>query len=183
MHEAVPGTNSAIQKTKEGIVGHNGRAAMAGNWCDLKLSLLGNCGLLLFVCLLHLDGIWHLGWWLISIVSLPGFGITWETYSWGCLGGFPREASLRKGDPPWLWLAPPHGLVFWTKWKEWKECQNSLIPVPWSYQMWGAPDACSSHHKPYCALPVIVDCTLFNHKPKEILFPLTPFCHSHEKYK
>lgn len=127
MDEAVSGTNSATEKTKEGIAWHSGGAAVAGDqWSSAQSPRKPGAS---SVCLLNLDWIWHLEWWLISIVNLTGLGVTWETPFWGCLGGFSREALLRQEDPPWSWLAPSHGLGFWTKWKQWKECQNSLFPL------------------------------------------------------
>lgn len=136
----------------------------------------------LFVCLfIDLDGIWHLEWCLISIVNLPGLGITLEICSWGYLGGFSRP-SLRKEGPPWFWLAPSHGLGLRSECKEWKKCQNSPCPDSQFSQMWGVPAACSRPPRTPHACPVRVDCTL-TASQKKFSFPQRPFSHSHEKYK
>lgn len=146
MNEAVLGTNSATEKTKEGVVWLHGGAAMASNH-EVLNSVSWETVDSLFVCLFT-----GFGWGLTPgamtnlYCQLAWIGNHLGDTLLGMSGRFFQRPLLRKEGPPWFWLAP-----FWLglriECKEWKKCQNSLCPDSRFSQMWGVPAACSSHHQ------------------------------------
>lgn len=68
-------------------------------------------------------------WWLILIVTLMRWRMTWEVGLWAFLWEISRAVLLRWEDPL-QWVAP-RGTLKSIKWRNWAEHQNSSFCALW----------------------------------------------------